>query len=439
MTRFTIHSLIVGILLTAGCGRVTPVDEIDVASSGIKLKELAARADSTANWPVWRGPNGNGIAPDQTLPTTWSETDGILWRTDVPGRGHGSPIVVGDQILLATALSKEQKQLVLAYDRNTGDERWRYVVHENGFPSSREVHQKGSNANGTVASDGQRAYIAFFNSGKVTATAVDLEGNEVWRTELGAFNSKFGFAPSPILYKSFVIFAVDNRGGGYIAAVDSESGDIAWRIARPAENSHSTPAIANLNGKDQMLISGCHKVVSYDPATGDENWSTNCTTETTCGTIVAGNDKLFASGGWPDKQTICLTGTGDKVWDNQTKVYEPSMLLDGENLFAVSDDGIAWCRAADSGDMRWKKRLGGTFSSSPMLCNGNLYASNLSGETFVFKASADGYEQVAVNRLGSDCYASPAVSLGRIFVRIGIGAGSDRREQLVCIGTHDEK
>jgi outer membrane protein assembly factor BamB len=435
MIRFSCFSLLLSVLLTAGCNRVTSVDEIDVASSGIQLKETSGQTtDTTADWPVWRGPNGNGIAPDQALPTTWSADEGILWRSNVPGRGHGSPIVVGDQILLATAIEKEQKQIVLAYDRATGQQRWQSVVHENGFPSTREVHRKGTNANGTIASDGERAYISFFNSGKVTATALDLAGNKVWQTELGAFNSKFGFAPSPILYKSFVIFAVDNRGGGYIAAVDSASGDIAWRIARPAENSHSTPTIANLNGKDQMLISGCHKVVSYDPATGHENWSTDCTTETTCGTIVASADRLFAAGGWPDKQIICLTADGKQVWDNPTKVYEPSMLLDGENLFAVNDDGIAYCWSAETGETRWKKRLGGNFSASPILCNGNLYASNLSGETFVFKASAARFEQVAVNRLGSDCYASPAVSLGQIFLRIGIGSGSSRQEQLVCIG-----
>ncbi len=417
-----------------GCGsRVTrtPVREVSVATSGVELKDVAGPMDG---WPGWRGPTGDGLAPDQDLPTHWSESEGIVWRVDVPGRGHGSPVVVGDLVLLASAIDSQQKQVMLAYDRKTGEQQWQLVIHEGDFPSQREIHSKGTNANGTVACDGQRAYIAFFNSGAVTATAVDLEGNEVWRRELGAFASKFGYAPSPILYKSFVIVAVDNWGGGYIAALDSETGEIAWRIARPAQNSHSTPLVAHIGGRDQMLISGCDQVASYDPATGQEIWSTRCISETTCGTMVVLGDRAYASGGYPEKQTICLSATGEKIWDNKTQVYEPSMLAYGESLFAVSDDGIAYCWSADDGKMRWRERLGGNFSASPVVCNGNIYVPNLSGKTFVFKASPDGFDEVAVNRLGSDCYASPAVFQGQMFLRIGVQAGGDRQEQLVCIG-----
>ncbi len=427
-------TLLIPMVLVLGCRKSSPVNEISIAASGVEIKEVEPLADLTRSWPAWRGPTGDGIAIDQQAPTTWSESEGVVWMSDVPGRGHGSPTVVGNQVLLATALDSEQQQLVLAYDRETGEELWSTVVHAGNFPSKREIHNKGSNANSTLACDGKLAFIAFFNGGKVTATALDLDGNIVWQQELGAFSSKFGFAPSPVLYKSFVIFAVDNWGGGYIAAVEADSGKIAWKTARDAKNSHSSPLIANVGGQDQLLICGLNTVDSYDPATGERRWSTAGTAETTCGTMVVAGDKVVASGGFPETQTICLSATGDKLWENGINVYEPSILAVGDAIFAVSDKGIAYCWSAEDGHELWKKRLGGSFSASPIVCSGNIYVSDLSGKTYVFKASPESYQEIAVNQLGADCYASPAVVGNQIFLRVGFGSGEQRREKLVCIG-----
>ncbi len=391
--------------------------------------------DESAVWPTFRGPLVNGVVDDGELPTAWSETEGVVWSVDVPGRGHGSPVVVGDTIVLASADDAQEQQYVIAYDRATGKQKWLEIIHEGGFPSAREVHQKGTNANSTLATDGQLAYIAFFNAGKVFATALDLKGNQVWQRELGDFASKFGYAPSPILYKSFVIVAADNLGGGYLAAMDRETGAIAWRISRPTKNSHSTPVVANLDGKDQLLISGCDSVTSYDPASGDELWSTRCTSETTCGTIVVLGNRIFAGGGYPKSQTVCLDSKGAIVWENDVKIYEPSLLAVQESVFAVSDRGIAYCWDAATGKERWKKRLKDGFSASPLFCNGLIYATNLKGATYVFEADADKFNEVATNQIGNDAYASPAVADGQLFYRVGFGFGAERREKLVCIGS----
>lgn len=422
-----------------GCHRATPVSEISVASSGVSIQEVERSVDLLAAWPGWRGPLGNGVAVPQAVPAIWSESEGIGWEAEVPGRGHGSPTVVGDLVLLASADEERQSQMLLAYDRTTGDKVWEKSIHQGGFPGSGEVHSKASHANSTVACDGERAYIAFLNQDKITATALDLNGDIVWQVELGEFRSRFGYSPSPILYKSFVIFTAEHMGGGYIAALDSESGKIAWRVARPSENSHSSPVIAELEGYAgaQLLICGCHAVTSYDPASGNENWKCAYDPETTCGTIVTAGGKIFASGGYPKRQTICVSSSGDKLWDNDTKIYEPSMVVSGDALYAVSDNGIAYCWSVHDGEELWKKRLGGNFSSSPTLCGNILFVSDLSGKTYVFKASQESYQEIAVNRLGSDCYASPAIVDGQIFMRVGTGAGPQRREKLVCIGGQD--
>jgi outer membrane protein assembly factor BamB len=420
-------------LILVGCGRTSPVEEISVTASGVAIDEqVSAPADS---WPQWRGPRIDGVAPDQPLPTKWSETKNVRWQADVPGRGHSSPIVVGDFVFLATALDEEEKQLVLAYDRKTGAERWQAVVHEGHFPSRGEIHRKGSNANGTLACDGARIFAAFFNSGKVIVTALDLVGKQLWQQPIGEFDSKFGYAPSPILYKSLVIVAADNWGGGYISALDTRTGKIAWRIARPVISSYSSPTVANVGGKDQLLISGCNMLASYDPATGATNWTTTCTAEGTCGTPVTTPEMIFASGGHPERQTVGLDANGKIVWTNNTKIYEPSLIVVGDNVYAVGDDGIAYCWDTKTGRAHWRKRLSGSFSASPISCNGNIYVSDLYGKTYVFRASSEAYEEVSVNRLGSDCYASPAIADGEIFYRVGTEGHRDRQEKLICIAT----
>ncbi len=435
MVSFLARVVLIGVVFSVGCSQKTPVEEISVQTSGVSLGD-ADMAELAGAWPGWRGPQNNGHAPDQGLPTEWNEATNVLWKTDVPGRGHSSPVIVNDLVLLATADDQKQEQMVVAFNRADGKERWKSVVHSGGFPSKNELHKKGTNANGTIFCDGEHIYVVFLNSQKITATALNLEGKKVWQQELGAFNSKFGYAPSPLLYKSFVIIAADNRGGGYLAALDRKSGEIAWRISRPAISTYSSPMVANVGGRDQLLISGCDQVTSYDPATGKELWNTPCLAEATCGTIVTSGDLIFASGGYPKRETVCLSADGKILWSDKTKIYEPSMLADGEQLYGVTDDGIAYCWSASSGDVLWKSRLRGSFSASPILCNGLIYISNLSGETFVFEANADGYKEVAINKLGDDCYASPAAVDGQLFLRVGTQSGGGRREQLVCIGNN---
>lgn len=421
-------------LLLIGCSRSNPVEEISVSKSGIAVVDQSdAVPAEDLPWSGWRGPNGNGIANDQPLLTTWSKSENVIWTADVPGRGHSSPIVVGDLVCLATAIEKSEKQQVLAFDRATGDAKWTKDIHQGGFPSKREIHDKATNANGTAVSDGQRIYLAFFNSGAITASAIDLKGEIAWQKEIGKFVSKFGYAPSPLIYKSLVIFAVDNSGGGYIAALDRETGSIAWRVKRPSISSYSSPTLATVGGKDQLLISGCDAIESFDPATGEKNWSTSCISEATCGTVVTTGNLIFASGGYPDKETVCLDASGKKVWSNRTKIYEPSLTVHQDRVVAVSDDGIAYCWNAQDGDVIWKKRLGGKFSASPVVCNGLFYVPNLSGDTIVFRNENDTFQLVGKNRFGSDCYASPAVADSQLFLRVGIGSGASRREQLVCL------
>ena len=416
----------------SACRKSTPVDEVSISDSGVALQIRETPAVDLP-WSQWRGPSMDGHADDATPPATWDESTNIAWQADIPGRGHSSPIVIGNQVVLGTANDAKQQQMLISFDLESGAEKWRRVIHEGNFPAAREVHNKATNANGTPASDGELIVTAFLNQERIFVTAVDLDGEVVWQTDVGAFASKFGYAPSPVLYQSFVILAADNFGGGYLVALDLESGEVAWRRARSDASSYSSPMIANVGGMDQLLISGGDRVASYDPATGEPRWETSAIAEATCGTIVTAGDRIFASGGYPDKQTACFSATGEEIWSDRTKLYEPSMVTDGTNLFGVTDNGVAMCWSNEDGNVQWKERLGGNFSGSPVLAGGNVYVSDLSGNHYVFAASGDDYQLVSKNRLGSDCYSSPAVLTDSLLLRVGFGEGDSRKERLVRI------
>lgn len=425
------------IVLLVGCGPpAKPVAEVSVESSGVEITAAEATTTDESDWASWRGTSGSGVAPDQPIPTTWSQQDNVTWQAQVPGRGHGSPVVVGDRVFLATADQASEKQSVVAFSRSDGALQWQTTVSTGGFPSASQMHGKSSHANGTLACDGKRLFGAFLANDEIMAFGLDLSGEVLWKTVVGSFNSKFGYAPSPTLYQSTVIFATDNRGGGCIAALDRASGKIAWRKPRPAISTYSSPIMATVAGRDQLLLSGCRELTSYDPATGSEIWRCDGLAEATCGTVVWDERHVFASGGYPQSETMCVLadGSSEKVWSNSAKAYEPSMVLYEGHLYLVTDKGIAHCFVAATGEEKWVQRLGGSFSASPVVCNGLIYVSNDRGKTYVIKASPDGCQVVAENQLGTDAYASPAISEGQVFLRVGTDGSRGRQELLYCLG-----
>lgn len=426
------------LVLLAGCSRSVAVEEIQVenASPG----ELAEDYQPNANdWPGWRGPTGQGIADSVAPPLEWSETDSIAWRTPVPGRGHGSPVVVGDRVFLNTAEEAEERNLMVAFDRSTGAELWRVTLNEGGFPPASQVHQKGTDANSTIACDEKHAYVAHLVEGSIIASAVTHTGEIAWQTTLGAFASKFGYAPSPVVYGPYVLFAADNWGGGYLTAVDRSTGKIAWRKKRSSTSTYSSPIVAKVSGRDQLLISGDDQICSYDPLTGESLWSCRGASEATCGTLVWNDDTVFASGGYPDQQTLAVRadGSAEILWTNQVKVYEPSLLVVGSEVYATNDRGMAYCWDSQTGEQRWRQRVGGSFSASPVYCDGKIYALKASGEMIVFKATPDGYEELASNQLGEEAFASPALCDGSLFLRVGQWKDDTRQEYLYRVASKD--
>lgn len=400
-------------------------------------QSLSAATDPLQDWPVWRGPYANGKAADnQKPPTSFGENQNVLWKVPVPGRGHASPVIVGDQIFLTTADEQRQVQGVICYDKKSGKQLWITPLHKGNFPG--QIHKKNTHASGTVACNGEMLFTAFYNQGQIKVSGITLAGKPVWSKSAGQYNPqkyKFGYGASPLLYKDFVVAAGESDAGSFITAFDQKTGSSAWRISRREDISFSTPVVASINGRDQLLISGLFEVSSYDPNTGKKLWSQPGTTQATCGTMVWDNGIVFASGGYPEAQTIAVRADGSEVlWKNTQKCYEQSMLAHEGYLYGYTDGGIAVCWRGSDGKEMWKKRLGGNVSASPVLANGNIYVANEAGEIFIFKATPESYQQVAATRLGDDIFPTPAFVDNKIFYRVGVNNGQQRQEYLYCIG-----
>ncbi|MCI0534515.1 MAG: PQQ-binding-like beta-propeller repeat protein [Verrucomicrobiales bacterium] len=416
--------------------RAWPASLVCAATTwAFSLSVAFSAVDPAADWPAWRGPTRDGIAATgQNPPVQWSETENILWKAAVPGRGHGSPTVVGDGIYLATSDPGKQNQSVLGLDRRTGKLRWQTEVH-GGLPDAGK-HSNSSAASSTVTCDGGQLYINFLNRGAVHTTALDLDGKILWQRKICEFVTHQGFGSSPVLHNSLVIVSADHRGGGVIAALDRDTGKSVWSASRPKLPNYTTPAIVQAGGRTQMVLAGCNLISSFDPATGKKLWELSGSTEECVVTAVTDGTRIFASGGYPRNHTVAVLadGSGKIAWQNNARVYVPSMIQKGGHLYAVMDAGMAVCWKSDTGAELWKERLGGDFFASPVMVGDRIYASNVSGKTFVFEATPQHFKLLAQNQLGDEAYASPAICASRIYLRVA-KRGENRQEFLYCIGS----
>lgn len=401
-----------------------------------------ARADdadrisvAATDWPWWRGPNRNGIAAaGQKPPLKWSESENVLWKSPVPGRGHGSPAVVGDQVFLAGAEHDREVQSVLCYDRQTGKQLWQTEVHKGGF--EKKGNSKSSLASCTVACDGERVFVNFLHDGAIWTTALDRKGKQLWQTKVSDYVLHQGFGSSPAVYQSLVLVSADNKGGGAVAALDRATGKVVWSQERPKQPNYASPIILRVTGRDQLLMTGCDLVSGLDPLTGKKLWEVKgSTTECVTSTVTDGR-LIFTSGGYPKNHVSAVQadGSGKLAWENGSRVYVPSMLVRDGHLYAVQDAGVAVCWKCDTGKEVWKERLGGTFSASPVLAGEHIFATNEAGRTFIFGATPKGFELVAQNQLGEEVLATPAICGGRIYLRVASQNRGQREETLYCLG-----
>lgn len=391
-------------------------------------------AVAEADWAWWRGPNHNGKVTAKSLTTTWGDTENIAWKARVPGRGHGSAIVVANQVLITAADLERDVQSVLCFDLATGNRLWQSKVHEGGI--FKGGNKKASQASSTPACDGKRIFVSFLNEGAIHTSALDRQGKLLWTRKISDYVVHQGYGASPLLFENLVIVAADNKGGGKIAALNRADGSIVWERERPKKPNYPSPVIFKLFGKDQLLLTGCDMVTSLDPRTGKENWEAEGATTECVTTTVTDGTHIFTSGGYPKNHVSAVRadGSGKVAWEMKSRVYVPSMLVHEGHLYAVLDAGVVSCRRCSDGREMWKHRVGGTHSSSLTMVNDVIFATDEQGVTTVFKASPAAFQQVAKNKLKAQVFSTPTFSRGRMLLRVAKKENGIRQEFLYCIG-----
>ncbi|MGA2064485.1 MAG: PQQ-binding-like beta-propeller repeat protein [Thermoguttaceae bacterium] len=406
---------------------------------------LPARAE---DWPCWRGPRGDGTSLETGTVTGWDGPSGrnIAWKTELPGAGHASPIVCGDRIFTVSCREDRGERVLVCLDRANGRILWEKTVLT--APLEKK-HRLNSHASGTPASDGKLVYAAFagvdpsvpksdrsYTNEKegepgdpceMVVTAYDFEGRCRWRERPGRFASRHGFCSSPVLFENLVILNGDYDGDAYLVALDKTSGKTVWKTPRENKTrSYSTPIVRQVGPRTQLMLSGNRCVASYDPRTGKRQWIIDGPTEQFVASLVYNGELLFLTAGFPDFHIMAIRpdGAGNVTkthvaWHTtQGCAYVPSPTVagGGKYFLVVSDNGVASCFEARTGQRHWMERIGPHYSASLLEAGGLVHFLSDRGVTTIVRPGPK-FEVVAENRLGEDCYASPAVSGGCIYIR----------------------
>lgn len=384
---------------------------------------FTAQFAAAADWPVWRGPTGDGIINDPAVPEVWTATENVRWKVPVPGVGHSSPVVVAGRVFLTSYDADTDARMLLCLDRESGRTLWAKTV----LTAAREgLHPNNTPASSTPAADGSHVWSAFLDGENVAVACHTHDGDRVWLRRFPGFDSRHGFCGTPVLFEGLVIVNGDSDGEAFLAAVDRRTGDPAWKVPRPNRvRSFSVPLFITVDGRTQMVLAGSKSIAAFDPATGRQIWVVDSPTLKFVATVAYTDGVVFATGTSP-KQTLTAidpTGTGNVtethvLWsDHRGAAYVPSPLGFKGRFFVLADDGTASLREARTGNVLWSERLGSRLHhASPLLLNGAIYCLADDGTTHVLSAG-DEFEKVRENRLGEACHATPAVSAGELFVR----------------------
>ncbi len=397
-------------------------------------------AGFAADFPQFRGTNGQGHVQATGLPVTWSGADNVTWKVPVPGKGWSSPIILKGRLYLTTAVPKpggdpdDQSLRTLCLDIKTGKTLWnREIFDRNHVPTTGLLHGKNSHASPTPASDGQFLYVHFGTEG--TACLELATGKIVWTSRALKYTPRHGNGGSPVLVDGMLVVTCDGQDICYVAALDCKTGKVVWKTDRtldlPRKFSFSTPLVINVKGNKQIVCPGTGLVAAYDPMTGKEIWHVGYGDGySVIPRPVYGHGLVYVCSGWgvPTLFAIRPTGQGDVtgthvVWKQTSKAnipHTPSTLLIDNNLFLISDTGIASCLDARTGKLHYRKRVGGKYSASPTYADGKIYLQSEEGTGIVLKPGRR-FAELGRNKLEGRTFVTYAVAENALFIRTETG------------------
>lgn len=384
---------------------------------------LACSFGYAEQWPQFRGPRGDGHSSAKGLPTSWSEKTNAKWRTPVRHRAWSSPVVWDDQVWVTTALPDGKELYAICIDANSGDVLHDLKVFDVAKPQPLGV-DRNSYASPTPVIEEGRVYVHFGAHG--TACLDTKTGKTLWERQDLECNHFRGPASSPILWNDLLILTFDGFDFQYVTALDKKTGKDVWRSDRKfnygtdngdSMKAYSTPQVATVAGKPQLISPSASWTAAYDPGSGKEIWRIkHGGMNAACRPIVSESGLAFI--GAPDGGiglfALKLGGAGELTPSNiEWKLskgaprYSSPVLVD-DLLFLGSEQGVVTCVEAADAKVVWQERLGGLFMPSPLYGDGKLYFFNEEGKTFVVAAGRE-YKLLATNELPGGFMASPAV------------------------------
>ena len=384
-----------------------------------------------SEWPQFRGPTGQGVSAAVKVPVEWNATTHIAWKVEVPGRGWSSPVLSKGRLYLTTAIGgADGADLTLhavCIDAANGRALWDTEVFQPDPAAARAMHPKNSPASSTPIVAGERLYVHF---GHMGTAALDLSGKVVWRQTALKYSPVHGGGGSPILVGDSLVFSCDGERDPFVAALDAATGAIRWQTPRnsPAKKpfSFSTPLAITFGGKQEIVSPGSGLVAGYDLRDGHEIWRVGYGEGySVVPRPVFAHGLLFVSSSFDAPVFYAIRRDGavgdvtatNVAWSNRKGApHTASPLVVGDDVYFVSDAGIATCADARTGDVHWSERLGGAFSASPVAAEGRVYFQNEAGVGYVVKAGAK-FELLATNDLAERSFASYALADGTIFIR----------------------
>jgi outer membrane protein assembly factor BamB len=378
-----------------------------------------------AEWSRFRGAGGAGLAEDGTLTKPLAE-ELVAWRTELPGRGHSSPVVWDDCVFVTSEDEERGSRHVLCYGVSDGKELWRATDR---FEPHAE-HELNSFASSTPALDAKRVYVAWTSGEELRVRAITHEGKDAWQRTIGAWRAEHGSGSSPVIVGGILVVAADHEGpGSAIYGLEAATGEQVWKRERKSVRaSYATPALhVRADGTSELLFaSTAHGITSLDPLTGELHWEVPDLFRERCvGSPVIAGSIVFATagvgGGGKESAAVSLEpdaeGRHAIVWrETRSLPYVPTAIAKGDRLFLLSDGGVLSCLASGSGELLWRERTPGTFYGSPILLGERILALDRAGVLYAF-GTGSSYEVLGSLELGESAQSTPACTGGRIFLR----------------------
>lgn len=398
---------------------------------------------AAADWPMWRGAMGDGVSPETELPTKWSKTSQVTWKTPLAGPGNSTPIVWQDRIFITQFVESDSQRLIQCFDRKTGQKIWEQGVKN---APTEITHKTNPLCSSSPATDGDNVIVWFGSAG---LHCYDLDGKKRWSLDLGEQRHIWGYGSSPVIHGDLCYLNFGPGERQFLVAVEKATGKIIWQHDEPGGHSGegaskkwlgswSDPIVRQVNGHEELFMTFSNRICAFEPLTGKPLWTCNGLNALVYTSPLFSNGLVVGMGGYNGMAAaVKAGGSGDvteshRLWQaTKTRQRIGSGVIHEGHIYILTDPGIAECRSLETGALVWEERLAGpgptgqNWSSLVLSADHLCYAINQGGDAFVFRASPR-FDLVATNSIGEKVIASIAASDGQLFIR--------SHQHLWCIG-----